>query len=236
MIKRIVLVWLIANFAIIGLVSWLRGGWYAGWLQNPVAGMLAQLGLVMLPNLLLPILMLRFWWPEPITSLRDALGWRWQGWRTVLAGVAGFAPLLAVMFLTSSFIGPSIPYGVPGVEPISAHSLGEIAGVLLLLLLFVGLTVAAEETMFRGLIQTQLAARYGFWASLLVTALLFGLRHLPDDIFFARLWHATPQMWLTRQLQLYATAILLGLARHFGRSTYASAILHTLIFTQIFFG
>ncbi|HEY5270881.1 MAG TPA: hypothetical protein VII97_11120 [Anaerolineales bacterium] len=35
-------------------------------------------------------------------------------------------------------------------------------------------------------------------------------------------------MWLTRQVQLYAGAIIFGLARHYGRSTFASAIIHVL--------
>jgi membrane protease YdiL (CAAX protease family) len=235
MVKRILIIWLIANFVIVGLASAIRGMWYDGWTHNIVAGMFIQLGLVMLPNLVLPILLLRFWWTEPVGSLRDALGWRWHGWRTVLAGLAGFVLVILISILTVALIGNSIPYSLPGVQGIHANNLLEALGILLLLLVFFGLTVTAEETMFRGLMQTQFA-KYGFWVSLLLPALLFGLRHLPEDIFFGHLWQATPQMWLTRQLQLYATALLLGLARHFGRSTYASAIVHTLIFTLTLFG
>jgi hypothetical protein len=55
---------------------------------------------------------------------------------------------------------------------------------------------------------------------------LFGLRHLPADLFYAQAWSATPQMWLTRQTQLYSGALLFGLARYLGRSTYASATAH----------
>lgn len=31
MLKRILVVWLIANFALIGAASWLAGGWYPRW-------------------------------------------------------------------------------------------------------------------------------------------------------------------------------------------------------------
>lgn len=108
-------------------------------------------------------------------------------------------------------------------------------GLLLLLVLFVGLTVAGEETMFRGFIQGQVSARHGAWAGVLAAALLFGLRHLPADLFYASAWRATPAMWLSRQLELYAAALALGLARHYGRSTWASALTHTLLLLQALF-
>jgi hypothetical protein len=38
-----------------------------------------------------------------------------------------------------------------------------------------------------------------------------------------------PRMWATRQIQLYSTALLFGLARHFGRSTFSPAIMHALL-------
>lgn len=90
--------------------------------------------------------------------------------------------------------------------------------------------------MFRGWIQTQVGERYGAWVGLGVGALLFGLRHLPADLFYGRVWEATPRMWSSRQAQLYLGALLLGLARHLGRSTYASAIMHGLIFVVALFG
>jgi membrane protease YdiL (CAAX protease family) len=97
-------------------------------------------------------------------------------------------------------------------------------------------TVAGEETMFRGFIQTQFGQRYGAAAGILLAAILFGLRHLPNDLFFSHIWQATPPMWLARLSQLYATAILLGLVRHIGKSTYASAIMHGLIYLTAIFG
>jgi membrane protease YdiL (CAAX protease family) len=101
--------------------------------------------------------------------------------------------------------------------------------------LFVLLTVAAEESMFRGLLQARFSGRFGVLAGILVAALLFGLRHLPDDIFYAGLWNADSQMWISREVQLYGGAVLFGLARYFGRSTYASAFMHVLVFGMALF-
>jgi membrane protease YdiL (CAAX protease family) len=90
--------------------------------------------------------------------------------------------------------------------------------------------------MFRGWIQTQAGKQYGPWIGLLLGAILFGLRHLPADLFYAQVWQATPQMWVSRQVQLYLVALGLGLARHYGKSTYASAIMHALVFIMALFG
>jgi membrane protease YdiL (CAAX protease family) len=238
MAKRILITWFVANYAISGLASWLAGGWYLGWEMSTTAGMLAESGLIVLPNLILPILVLRFWWPQPVPSIRQALGWRWTGWRSLLTG--GIAVLAVFLLLRAvvALAGESIPYHLPGAggEGIALHGLGEIIAVLLGLAVFVALTTAGEETMFRGWIQTQLGERYGAWIGLLIGMLLFGLRHLPADLFYARAWQATPQMWLSRQLQLYLLALFLGLARHFGKSTYASAITHALVLVVALLG
>jgi membrane protease YdiL (CAAX protease family) len=100
-------------------------------------------------------------------------------------------------------------------------------------LIFAVITVAGEETMFRGLIQTQVGEHYGVWAGIVLTILLFGLRHLPADFFYAQIWHATPRIWLAREADLYLGAILLSLARYIGRSTYASATMHLMSFLFI---
>jgi membrane protease YdiL (CAAX protease family) len=241
MLKRILIIWAIANFAIVGLVSWIAGGWYIGWRVSPVIGMMVELGLIMLPNLILPILVLRYWWPESIDSIRDALGWHWNGWRSFIIGILAFASFYVLLQVIAWSVGGSIPYNIPGANGGGISIKGpvdvlKILGVLLGLLAFVIITVAGEETMFRGWIQTQIGKRYGVWVGLLAGAILFGLRHLPADIFYAQIWQATPQMWLSRQLQLYLVAIFLGLARHFGKSTYASAIMHGLVFVVALFG
>lgn len=97
-------------------------------------------------------------------------------------------------------------------------------------------SVADEETMFRGWIQTQVGQRNNWWVGLLLGALLFGLRHLPADLFYASVWQATPQTWIARQTQLYLLAVVLGFTRHFGKSTFASATAHALVFVVTLFG
>jgi len=229
MLKRILLVWFVANFVIAGLFALLTGGWY---IRLPVfVGMAAELGLVMLPNLLFPILLLRYGWPAPVSDFRQALGWQRKGWRPIFIGAIAFAIYLILSTFLSNILGPSIPYNLPG----QGGSISGLAGILALLLfiVFVVIIVMSEETMFRGLIQTQTSQSYGVWAGVLLTVILFGLRHLPADIFYAHIWNATPRMWLARQVDLYLGAILFSLARYFGRSTYASATMHFLIFMLI---
>lgn len=71
---------------------------------------------------------------------------------------------------------------------------------------------------------------------LLLSVVLFGLRHLPADLFYAQVWQATPHMRLSRFLQLYIGGICFGLARHFGKSTFSSSIMHGLVFLVALFG
>lgn len=235
MLKRIVLVWFTANFLIVGLVSWLAGEWYLGW--SLLGGLLAELGLIMMPNFLLAVLLLRRWWPVRIHDLRGALGWRWRGRRTAFVGVGAFVVALAISSGITRLLGEPIPYDLPGGSGIGpVESLPALLGLLALLLLMIFVTVLGEETMFRGLIQTQLGRKYGWIAGLLAGTVLFGLRHLPADLFYSRAWSATPQMWLSREIQLYSGALVFGLARQVGRSTYASAIAHALFLLLVLFG
>jgi len=241
MLRRILIVWLIANFALVGLISWLAGGWYLAWPVSPVLRMVAELGLIMLPNLVLPILVLRFWWLETVGPIRQALGWQWTGWRSFLSGTIAFIAIYLLLKVVGALLGNSIPYNLPGTtgEGIAIQQPADVLKLLAILfglVAFVFITVAGEETMFRGWIQTQMGQRYGVWIGLFVGALLFGLRHLPADLFYAQVWHATPQMWLSRQVQLYSMALFLGLARHFGRGTYASALTHALVLVVALFG
>lgn len=241
MLKRMLIAWIVANFAIVGLASLIAGGWYIGWDVSPVVRGVAELGMIMVPNLVLPVVVLRYWWPEPIDRVRRALGWHWNGRRSLMSGLLTFGVYFVLVKAAVALLGPGIPYNVPeaaggGMAIEGPLDVLPILGVLLSLVAFVVITVAAEETMFRGWIQTQAAKRYGVRAGLLVGALFFGLRHLPADLFYAGIWEATPQMWLSRQVQLYLAAILLGLARQLGRSTYASAVMHGLVFVVALFG
>ena len=72
-LKPILTVWLIANFVIVGLASLLTRQWYLGWQLSPIAKLWAELGLVMLPNLALPVAALIFWWRKPINTIKADL-------------------------------------------------------------------------------------------------------------------------------------------------------------------
>lgn len=105
MLRRILAAWLVANFLIVGTVSWLVGGWYLGWQSSPAVIMLAELGLIMMPNLLIPVLILRSWWPESVGDLREALGWQWNGGRAVIFGIAAFLVALLLMAIINRLVG-----------------------------------------------------------------------------------------------------------------------------------
>ncbi len=173
MLRRILIVWLIANFALVGLISWLAGGWYLAWPVSPVLVMVAELGLIMLPNLVLPILVLRFWWPETVGPIRQAVGWQWTGWRSFLSGTIAFIAIYLLLKVVGALLGNSIPYNLPGTtgEGIANQQPADVLRLLAILfglVAFVGITVAGEETMFRGWIQTKLGQRYGVWIGIFV--------------------------------------------------------------------
>ena len=243
MFKRTILIWAIANFAVVGLVSLMAGEWYIGWHVSSLAAIWVELGLIILPNLILSIAALRYGWFATQRNIQTELGWQWNGWQSILVGIVAFVLMYLSVRIVVNLFGESIPYNMPetsgennGIQINSAGDLLKVSSVLFSLLLFVALTVIGEESMFRGLIQTQIGKRYGVWIGVLVGALLFGLRHLPNDIYYAQIWQAPPRMWISRQIQLYFGAIILGLARYFGKSTYSSAIAHGLFLFVALFG
>jgi membrane protease YdiL (CAAX protease family) len=235
MLKRILPIWFTANFVFVGIAALFLRRWYLD--LPPLGAMSVELGLIMTPNLLIPILVLRATPSVPTVDPRAALGWRWSGVRALLSGVAGFVVICGANWVIERLAGPSIPYELPGTTgPISVTGAVQAVGLLLLLLVFVVLTVAGEETMFRGFIQGQVTAVHGPWLGMALAGLLFGLRHLPADLFYAGAWSASARMWVSRELQLYIAALVLGAARYVGRSTYASAIVHLLILLSALFG
>lgn len=226
--------WLLANFIIIGLVSCIAKGWYLSW-DSQLSSLIAELVLIQIPNLVFPIILLRIVDKKSPRSNWSRLGWHWAGWNTILVGLLAFAVFLGVTSLVNLTIGSPIPYQLPGREGgLSAHGLIPALGLLLLLLVYVVITTLGEENMFRGLIQTSLTSDYGAFTGILSAVVLFGLRHLPADLFYGLAWKAPPQMWLSREIQLYTGGLIYGLARYFGGSTYASWISHLLTFGLVF--
>lgn len=124
MLRRILAAWLVANLLVVRTVSWLAGGWYLGWQSPPAVIMLAELGLIMIPNVLIPVLIMRYWWPEGVRDLREALGWQWNGGRSIISGTATFIVALLPMEIINRLVGKSIPYHRPGASgPIAADSI-----------------------------------------------------------------------------------------------------------------
>jgi hypothetical protein len=57
MLMRILIVWFVANFVIVGVAAWAAGSWYLG--SGLAPGIVAELALIMIPNLLLPMVVVR---------------------------------------------------------------------------------------------------------------------------------------------------------------------------------
>lgn len=221
-------VWFLANFVPHGLIYLFTGKLYFQF--SPYAGFTAEMSIMAL-NLLLPLLALRYLSPARPPSLREALAWRWRGWSTLGWGVVGYALGVALALAINVGLGPPFSYGA-GIRPTSRI---ELLFLLLTLVILIAVTTLGEETMFRGYLQTELTERYGAWVGILVPALLFGLRHLPSDLFYGH--GASPSMWVSRLSQLYLGAIVFGLMRHAARSTASTWIMHLLTYlTAIFLG
>jgi membrane protease YdiL (CAAX protease family) len=187
-------------------------------------GLFCETALLLL-NLLLPPLCLVL--SGSRRSVLAELGWTWPSWRGVLLGLGG---LLAAMLLTvasQQLIGR--PVAVPGFQ------LRSQAGLFLLLFIFLVLTAPAEETMFRGYLQTALTRRYGAVLGICGSALLFGLRYLPLDLYGGLVTHASTAAWVSRLVQLYSLALLLGVLRHLTKSLWISWMVHQGVLVLILF-
>jgi len=212
-------VWFIANFIPHIIVFLASGKIY--YQLAPVWGLAVESS-IMLLNLLLPVISLRYFSHQKEHILQN-LGWRWGGWRTIWIGLLGFVVYMVTMIGTQLI-------GEPIGSPPQRFTSQELVFVLILLLV---LTAAAEEMMFRGYIQTILTKEYGTWIGIGSAAMLFGLRHLPMDLYNGLVQHAPPTAWISRMLQLYIGALLFGMARHRAKSTWASWIMHEAVLILI---
>lgn len=213
-IPGLISVWFVANFVPHIFVFLATGKIYY---QLPTVWMIVAETSIMVLNLLLPVVALHYLFHQDNT-IRANLGWQWTGWRIVGIGLLGCLLSFAIALATQQNIGD--PLSPPSVRTTS------FAQVILLLLLLFVLTALAEETMFRGWIQTTLTQEYGVWVGMGVTAVLFGLRHLPMDLYVGLSQNAPLSAWVSRMLQLNTGAILFGVARNWARSTWASWIMH----------
>lgn len=209
----LLLVWFIANFVPHIIVFIATGKIYY---QLAAIWMIVAENTIMLLNLLLPLIALRYLLNQRDHILQN-LCWRWRGWRTIWIGLAGFIATIIMLLCTQQIIGDPVGSPAKQIHP------GE---VLIMLLSLLVLAAASEEMMFRGYIQTVLTRDYGAWVGVIGTALLFGLRHLPMDLYNGLVTYAPLSSWVSRMLQLYIGALLFGIARHWAKSNWASWIMH----------
>jgi membrane protease YdiL (CAAX protease family) len=212
LLSWILLLWAIANFGPHLIVRLVFGEPYFGlpmYLATPI-----EVGLMVL-NLVLPL-----WWlhrrgiPWPA-----GLAWQRSGRQTWLWGLGGLALVLVMGWATGRSIGAGAVAGDQG----RSYGFPEILPLLAALLGLWVAAVAGEEVMFRGWMQTQLAAHGPVWLSVALPALLFGLRHLPLDLYQG---HAGTAGWAARLLELYGLALIMGLIRWRTGSIVPTVVLH----------
>ena len=211
-LARLLVVWFVANLAPHLVVFAATGRIY--YQLSPLAGIAAETS-IMLLNLLLPVVALR--WEGQKQGVLTELGWHWPGARVIWIGIGAAAVMFALGIATQRLIAN--PVGLP------RRTLTPFEVALAILMMLV-LNTAAEETMFRGYLQTGFSRMYGPALGIGIAALLFGLRHLPMDIYGAVATHAAGAAWASRIIQMYGAAAGLGLARHWGGSNWASWIAH----------
>lgn len=218
----ILLLWAVANFGPHLVVYLLSGQPY---FALPLyIGIPIEVGLMAL-NLGLPVRWLR----QRGTRWREGLAWRWQGRRTWLWGLGG----LAISLMWSWVVTLLIPVPGAGSTEGRAYPFPQVLLVFAGLLILWAVTVIGEEGMFRGWMQTQLEARGRTGLSIVLPALLFGLRHLPLDLYEG---HAGFAGWAARLVELYGLALLIGLVRWRTRSVASTAILHGVVWWLVIFG
>jgi len=221
LIGWILLLWAVANFGPHLLTHLLFGQPYFA--LPPYIGFPVEVGLMAL-NLGLPL----WWLRRRGIAWREGLAWRWEGWRTWLWGFGGLATFLAWSWLVNRLI----PVAGTGATEGQGYPFPQV------LLVFAGLlalwiaAIAGEEGIFRGWMQTQLEARGPTWLSILLPALLFGLRHLPLDLYEG---HAGLAGWAARLLELYGLGLILGLVRWRARSIAPTVVLHGVLWWLVIF-
>src|SRR5690606_32559903 len=96
------------------------------------------------------------------------------GWRRLIGG--GLAAVLGLLLAYAISITPLVLTGAATLQPWSA--LGQVAILLIPMVLLYSLSTLGEEATWRGLLQDLLAGK-GFWPSSLVIAGVWVLFHVP---------------------------------------------------------
>lgn len=145
--------------------------------------------------------------------------WRALGWRGLRFGQVAVPLLVLILLLAGSALAiaadaASAFYTTEKQLPIQAL-FSERRSVLYLMAYGLLLAPLAEETLFRGFIYPVLARKFGVFAGITVTGVLFGLVHAPQ------LWGGWGQIATLVAVGMALTAVRAGL-----RSVAASYLLH----------
>jgi len=142
-------------------------------------------------------------------------------------GMSGAVTALALAWVATKLLGEPIGYATT----LPSRSRATVAAALLHLFVLVP---ASEELLFRGLVQTHFIQTAGSIAGVGTSTLLFGLWHLPSDIYFGRLRSYPLQAWACRWIQLYAGGMILGMAVCLSGTLFASLFMHQFIILAAF--
>jgi len=140
----------------------------------------------------------------------DGLGWREvQYRRSHLFSSFVLGTLVGFVFL----IGAGKISGLPAIFSVS----GVAATLQFTIVGF------AEETLFRGYVQTRWVAALGWWPGLLLASTVMSLFHVPILLMAEML---TPARVLVETLQMMPVSLLLGYAMHKSGNIVAPATIH----------
>ena len=178
----------------------LQPGWF------PHLGVVLTNGLSLAISLAVALLLRRAGWWERRT-IRDLAGWR----AGRVESLGWLLPVLAIQ-LSYIWIGKT---GVPGLAGTAGIMLSTAAGMLA-----VGIS---EETAARGLALGAVMRRHP-WAGVFATALVFGLWHVGNGLFFGKTWDET--WW--QVLSATTFGVCFAGARLLIGSVWALAFLHGL--------
>lgn len=111
--------------------------------------------------------------------------------------------IVVIGFVISTYIGNLIVYhGPPPVETGSTPAVPVWLALWSIVVLPVTVAIA-EESLYRGYLQTHLTARFGLWVGLLVPAVFFGLQHVAFSL-------TTPEAATARVIAMTLVGVMFG--------------------------
>ncbi len=154
------------------------------------------------------------WWIRKYKTDKAELGLtRLPSWMDILLAPAGFVVYMLVTVIITSIITMVIP-GFD-IDQVQETGFGNIAYRYEFILAFITLVILApiaEEILFRGYLYGKLRKYMPFWATALLTSLLFGLVHGQ--------WNVA--------VDVFALSLVLCTLREITGSVWAGIILHTM--------